>query len=225
MKGIVSMMKRYLQKIIFLCLMCGGILLVDINPAVAQVTGGAQEIKWMRVGSLHHWFSNGGAEIEYGRRSRQFLTADQIDGLNWPGQHVLNKGVNVGNALWIGATNFADPVTSKVYSNKVVCSGRLFMYLNSEIFPDQFKLIGRSAHPNVLVDNTNASDREDDDVVDEIDPNLPCDRMLVNTFHTSIGISVKRKVLHLQSNTMTIISYMSTSSRIPVLSTVILQKK
>ncbi|MBN1397332.1 MAG: hypothetical protein JXA06_04795 [Bacteroidetes bacterium] len=169
--------------------------LLMVYPSIlcAQVVG-PQEIKWVKVSSLHQWFSSGGAEIEYGRRSRQFLQSDQLDGLNWPGLYTTNKGVNVGNALWIGTTNFADPVSNKTYPYKVVCDGRLFLYLNSEIYPEQIMEIGRYDHPQVLVDDVPASDRNYDDNVDQVDPNLPCDRMVITKIHTTIGIDVTRKV-------------------------------
>lgn len=177
----------------FIALLVGVMTGIATHTAYSQVVG-PQEVKWLRVSSLHHWFSNAGVEIEYGRRSRSQLTTDQLDGLNWPGEYTLNKGVNVGKSLWIGTTNYTDPVTNTTYPYKVVSLGRLNLYINSDVFPVEFKLIGKFPHPMVLVDNTVATERELDDEVDEIDPTLPCDRMIYNKFHTSIGITVTRRV-------------------------------
>ncbi|MCX7984206.1 MAG: hypothetical protein N3A63_04825 [Bacteroidetes bacterium] len=168
-------------------------MVASVQLIEAQVQG-HQEIRWMRVSSLHHWFSNGVVEIEYGRRSRSQLTTDQLDGLNWPGEYTLNKGVNVGKSLWIGTTNFKDPVTNQTYPYKVVSLGRLNLYIDSDVFPVEFKLIGKFPHPSVIVDGVKATERDIDDVVDEYNPNLPCDRMIYNRAHTSIGITITRRV-------------------------------
>jgi hypothetical protein len=187
------MVKKYLAKTSTLALLCCAFASIGTWRAQAQVTG-PQEIKWIRVSSLHQWFSNGGAEIEYGRRSRTFLTTDQLDGLRWPGEFVNNKGVNVGKALWIGTTDFTDPVDGHTYPYKVVCAGRPEMHLNSEIWPVELTLIGRFDRPTVIVDGARASDIEYDDETDRIDPTIPSDRMIVNRINTPVGISVTRKV-------------------------------
>ncbi|HVO73671.1 MAG TPA: hypothetical protein VMT35_06585 [Ignavibacteriaceae bacterium] len=163
------------------------------HDLIAQVTG-PQEIKWIRTGELHQWFSNGGAEIEYGRRSRAFLATDQLDGLRWPGEYINNKGDNVGKALWIGTTNFTDPVNNVTYPYKVICAGRQNMNLNSEIYPVELTLVGKYERPNVFVDNSRASDIEFDDETDVIDPTIPADRMIINRVNTPIGISMTRKI-------------------------------
>jgi len=197
MKGSIHMIKKYLVKVIPLygiaILFCAfGI--TAFQQLHAQVSG-PQVIKWVRVNALHQWFSNGGAEIEYGRRSRAFLATDQLDGLRWPGEYVNNKGVNVGKSLWIGTTNFTDPTNNITYPYKVICAGRSNMNLNSEIYPEEITLVGKFERPNVLIDNVRASDIEFDDETDVIDPTIPADRMIINKFHTPVGISVTRKIL------------------------------
>lgn len=161
----------------------------------AQIQGSqSHEIKWLSVSSLEHWFSNGGAEIEYGRRGRAgFQNVDQLDGLLYPAQY-NSQDVSVGKSLWIGTTNFNDPVSQVTYPYKVVSAGRLNMFLGTEIIADELKLIGNRDHPSVFVDNARASDLDFDDEVDEIDEDLPADRMIYNTVHTSIGVSFTRKV-------------------------------
>ncbi len=161
----------------------------------AQVDGTIpQEIKWLSVGSLRSWFSNGGAEIEYGRRGRtSFETVDQLDGMSWP-QNYNDQDISVGKSMWIGTTNFDDPVSGINYPYKVICGGRLFMYLGIDIFPVYSKLVAKSDHPQVYVDNLMASRLDYDDEIDEIDPDLPADRMIEQVFHTSIGITVTRRI-------------------------------
>jgi hypothetical protein len=186
------MIKRYLSKVIIFFILCYAAGISDFRPLYAQVVG-PQEIKWIWVSSLRQWFSNGGAEIEYGRRSRTFLTTDQLDGMQWPAEYIY-QDVNVGKCLWIGTTDFLDPIDGRVYPYKVAKAGRIFMYLNTEIFPQEFLLIGRFEHPMVLVDQLHASDLDINDQTDLIDPDMEADRMIYNTIHTSIGVSVTRKV-------------------------------
>ena len=157
------------------------VLLFLVSSVRAQVEGPqAQKIKWIVVGSLQQWFSSGGAEIEYGRRGRAgFESVDQQDGLRYPA--LFNyQDVNVGKSLWIGTTNFTDPVSGVTYDEKVVCAGRLFMYLGTEIFGDKLVLYGKFPHPNIYVDVVPSSRIDYDDEVDVVDPDLPCDRMIYN---------------------------------------------
>jgi len=189
------MIKKYLSQIFILIALCFALGLFDALPIQAQVTG-PQEIKWIWVSSLRHWFSHGGAEIEYGRRGRAFLDTDQIDGLRWPAQFPFQDH-NVGESVWIGTTNFTQNVHGEdiTYPYKVVCSGRSFMFLNAEIFPEEISLIARSPRPDVFVDDNRASDLESYDEVDLVDDSIKPDRMILNKYHTTIGISVTRKVL------------------------------
>jgi hypothetical protein len=193
------MIKEYSLKAIVLAMVVGVCTMVDFQGLQAQVTG-PQEIKWLWVGSLRHWFSSASSEIEYGRRGRgPYLNTDQDDGLRWPAQYQYQDH-NVGKGLWIGTTNFADPVSGQTYTHKVICLGRPQMYTDFEVFPVEFRLIGRFSHPIVTVDNVPASDLDLNDLnlsssEDLIDPNLPADRMIYNRVNTPIGITIYRKVL------------------------------
>ncbi len=111
----------------------------------------------------------------------------------WPAQY-SNQDVNCGKSLWIGTTNFADPIDGRTFPCKVVKAGRPFMYINTEIFPAEFALIARSERPAVLVDQMSSSDLDYNDEVDQIDPNLEADRMIYNTINTTVGVTVTRKV-------------------------------
>ena len=66
-----------------------------------SVEGQIQEVKWLRVGSLHSWFSSFGSEIEVGRIS------DQLDGLRWDAQFAYSDQ-QAAKGLWIGTTNYYD---------------------------------------------------------------------------------------------------------------------
>ena len=75
----------------------------------------ADETKWISIGSLHSWYSSAGCEREIGRTLREF---DQQDGLRWPAQFNL-QDCEVAKALWIGTTNYTDPLVNQTYEYKV----------------------------------------------------------------------------------------------------------
>ncbi|NIR52186.1 fibronectin [candidate division KSB1 bacterium] len=157
----------------------------------------SQEVKWLKVGSLHGWFREDGAEPEVGRTN---LQSDQQDGLRWPAQFHGAPDNKVDNlaakALWIGTANYTDAEQygGVTYAHKVVHLGPRGWDTEREFIPIEFKLIGRFDHPQVLVDGLQGSDLQFNDKVDEIDPNLPADRMIYNVVNTSIGITMTRKV-------------------------------
>jgi hypothetical protein len=191
------MTTKYLPRTFTVILLYSVFELFGFLELRAQVHG-PQEVKWLWVGSLRHWFSNACAEIEYGRRSRSHLNTDQDDGLRWPAQY-QNQDHNVGKALWIGTTKFTDPTNGITYPYKVISLGRANMWINSVVYPEEFRLIGRFNHPTVLVDNTTATDLDANDInlgggEDEVNPNLPADRMIYNRANTPLGITIYRKV-------------------------------
>ncbi len=193
------MTTKYLPRAITVVLLYSVFELIGFQELHAQVYG-PQEVKWLWVGSLRHWFSSACAEIEYGRRGRGLhLNTDQDDGLRWPAQY-QNQDHSVGKALWIGTTNFTDPTNGLTYPYKVISLGRSNMYINSVVYPEEFRLVGRFNHPTVLVDNVIANDLDANDLnlgggEDEINPSLPADRMIYNRANTPLGITIYRKVL------------------------------
>ena len=192
------MIKKYLAKIIFVFSLSCAMGIFYFQPLQAQVFG-PQTIKWLWVGNLRQYFSSAGSEIEYGRRGRgPYLNTDQNDGLRWPAQYT-SQDHSIGKALTIGTTNFTDPTNGITYPKKVIHFGRSTMYVNTEIFPEEFHLIGRFPAPTVTVDNNSASDLDANDLDlgsgDMIDPSLPADRMIYNRVNTPVGITMYRKVL------------------------------
>ncbi|MDZ7288364.1 MAG: hypothetical protein ONB44_00335 [candidate division KSB1 bacterium] len=163
--------------------------------AWAQEYDTAAEIRWLRVGSLHNWFANAGSEVEYGRRGRACCqNTDQNDGLRWPAEFQFQDH-QVSKALWIGTTNYNDPVSGKTYQHKVISAGPRFAALRTEFMPVEFKMIGRFSSPIVVVDGVTASDNALLDVLDDTQASLGPDRLLINKTHTSIGITVTRKIM------------------------------
>jgi len=149
----------------------------------------AQELRWMYVGQLQSFFLDYGAECELTSFNNNFLT--------WPTQYGNNQYMARMKALWFGAKNFDDPVEKKIKSVKVVGAGPRYDAINQPtmIFPQSIQLIGKYNHPVVVVDQQIGSTNDLYDVLDDIDENLPCDRMIVIKFNTSMGISVTKKIM------------------------------
>jgi hypothetical protein len=146
--------------------------------------------KWMAVGSLHNWYLRSGCEPEIARR---LLVSDQIDGLRWPAQYQW-KDTQAAKALWIGAIDYYDIVADTVFPHKVVQAGPRDWDEDDEFMPQEFKLIARFDRPSVVVDGIDASYLAVYDSLDEVNPLLKADRMIVNVVNTSIGITMRRKI-------------------------------
>lgn len=151
----------------------------------------AQQIRWMRVGELQSPFSEQGSEYE-----GQFnFTGTNSNFLAWEPQYDINQNVARMKGFWIGCKNFYDPVEKRQKTVKVIGSGPKAAADPNQIFPVEIKLIAKYPAPQVLVDDANASSIAAYDRWDELDPNLPCDRMIIIRFHTSIGITVTKKIM------------------------------
>ncbi len=160
-----------------------------INISFVNVAMG-DETKWIAVGNLHDWYSSAGSEIEVGRTHQ---IPDQQDGLRWPAQYEW-QDTKAAKALWIGATDYYDPLVGQTFDYKVIHVGPRVLNEVNEIMPQEFRLIGRFDHPTVLVDGFPSSDMIHMDVVDEIAPTLAADRLLYNVVNTAIGITMTRKI-------------------------------
>ena len=147
-----------------------------------------QEERSIKVGDLQCFFYDYGTEPEL--NPNNFLT--------WPALYGDNQHTCRYKGLWLGAQNFTDPGDGlTVKSVKVIGAGpRLPVNQFTMIFPQSIRLIGRYYHPNVIVNNAmGSSNATDYDLVDDLDSELPCDRMVEIKFNTSMGVSVTKKVL------------------------------
>jgi hypothetical protein len=172
----------------------------------AQEVTGDQEIRWVSIGQLWNWFSNAGAEVEYGRRGRTCCQEeDQADQLYWEAEYTWADRC-VSKSMWIGTTNFDDPVSGEFYPYKVVPAGPRFANNNKNFLPitmdpysegaDHYGIysIGRFMHPTVMVDDIPATNLDDFDLFDYLDPTIPADRIVVNKLHSNMGVTVTRKI-------------------------------
>ncbi len=161
----------------------------------------AQSVKWLSVSDLLSPINSVAAnyEGEYGAITQ----GNYGNSFTWPAQY--GYGLNDQDMLrmegvMVGAKDYSDPVAGKILTPKVVSSGpRNDADRVNEIFPLEFKLVGKRPHPNVTVISggspADASFQTSYDQVDEYDPTMAADRMILVKFNTSLGITVTRKVM------------------------------
>ncbi len=148
--------------------------------AIAQV-----EVRTMFVGSLRSWFASTGCEIEEGRVLRQ------QDGLEWPAFYQY-QDCEAAKGFWMGGINFTDQ-NGKVWDHKIVHVGPRVAG-TTDVTPIKFYTVSKFEPPKVVVDgNVSTSGRPINNTA--VDPNLPCDRMIVNEVNTGVGLTMTRKIL------------------------------
>ena len=155
---------------------------------------GATRYKWIVVGSLQHFYHDTGNEIEHA------VYASQIWGFSWPAFY-RDRDMQAARGMWIGATDFYDPVMETTYDYKVAHNGprNVNDIEMREYMPQEIKLVARYDHPEVYVDGNegsdpmNAADAKNDDI-DEIDPAINADRIVFTEVNTSLGITFTRTV-------------------------------
>jgi len=148
------------------------------------------ETTFMAIGNLHNWYHSAGCEIEVGRT---YQIPDQQDGLRWPALYET-QDCQAAKALWIGATNYQDPIADRLYEYKVVHIGPRVLDEINEFMPVEFRMIGKFETPQVYVDGVSGSKLDFLENVTEVDPDLPVERMIYNVVNTSIGITMTRKI-------------------------------
>jgi len=203
MQNMFKLRRQTILKVLVFALFMG--LFIQTNIMAQEVTGN-QEFRWISIGSLWNWFSNAGAEVEYGRRGRTCCQeTDQADQLYWEAEYAWpDRGVS--KSMWIGTTNYDDPVSGEFYPYKVIPAGPRFANNITNFMPvtldpyntgadfDGIYSVGRFAHPTVMVDDVPATNLDDYDLVDFIDPELPADRIVVNKLNSNMGVTVTRKI-------------------------------
>ena len=160
----------------------------------AGMLAGQARYKWITIGSLQNFYYDTGTEWE------EIVYPQMQWGFTWDAFY-RDQDMQVAKGMWIGARNFYDPVMETTYAYKVVHNGpRAVVGCDStEFIPQEFKMIASINHPEVYMgtlpacDMINGNNSKDDDI-DEIDPDLPVDRLIYNRVNTSMGISFTRKI-------------------------------
>lgn len=165
-------------------------LAFELSAAPAAKAQG--DVRWLRVGNLQAYYQDYGTETETDANT-------YMGTLSWPAAYGLDNYSLRSKGLWMGCQNFKDPVTQQTYPYKVICIGPRGSdadpFFISKMSGETIRLIGRYDHPAVYVDGQNASISGIYDQLDEVDPSLIPDRMIVNTINTQMGITVTRKIM------------------------------
>ncbi|MFC1568923.1 hypothetical protein ACFL4L_01690 [bacterium] len=163
------------------------LLLFATQSVIGQ--GYSGEIKYLRMNKLHTYFSEQGTEVEEGGFSIQHAC------FSWPAEYGLIQSTLRCRAMWLGCEDYMDPRIGTELPVKVVGVGpRPDADRLNQVMETDFKLVGRFEHPLVLVDDQVATVNTIYDQLDELDENLISERMMLVKNHTSIGVTVTKKV-------------------------------
>lgn len=174
-------MRRYVNVVLVLILGVGVVWSFP-QPAHAQF-----QKKWLSGGSLHNWYYASGSEPE-----SQGFVGNQQDGLRWPAIYRY-KDSQAFKGLWIGAKNVKSASGGNTYPIRVVHAGPRVSGAN-EMFPTEFKLVSRFPLPNVTVDGV-VSEPLANMAVDEVNPDMIADQMIVSRVNTLLGLTLERRVM------------------------------
>ncbi|MBN1782553.1 hypothetical protein JW948_15560, partial [bacterium] len=168
----------------------GLIFLSQSGHIYAQALGASGELKWLRINSLHTYFSEQGSQSETGGTEETNIS------FSWPGEYGIDQYTMRSQGMWLGCRNYHEAVVDRTFDKIVVNVGlKPNEYTERPIFDAyDFRLIGKFDHPIVNVDGSLASELTYYDVLDDIDPDLPADRLLIVKNHTLIGVDVIKKV-------------------------------
>ena len=143
--------------------------------AYAQFTA-----KWLDIGTFHGTYTESGAQHEG--------NSSAADGMEWPAL-MRNSSHFRAKAFWLGTKDWTD------------ANGQNWPYFVARIgprtagadvtFPVQNLLVSRTEDTEVTVDGALSFDNVA--IVDQLEPNLPADRMVHNIHNTLIGITVDRR--------------------------------
>ena len=73
----------------------------------AQAIGASGDLKWLRVNSLHTYFSEQGAEGETGGTENNNIT------FSWPGEYGISQSTMRANGMMLGCKNYYDSKVDK----------------------------------------------------------------------------------------------------------------
>ena len=151
----------------------------------------ATDARWIKVTSLHNFYQAIGSEPE-----EEFGDEQQF-GMRWNAFYD-HQDMQAAKGMWIGTTNYADPLAGTTFNYKVAfCGPRPRPEISAnEFMPVDFGMTGKFAAPTVIVDGELASDLDWDDIVDPggFDVFQNADRVIHNVVNTSVGITMERKV-------------------------------
>ncbi|MCF7826187.1 MAG: hypothetical protein K9N29_06000 [Candidatus Marinimicrobia bacterium] len=151
----------------------------------------AADARWIKVSSLHNFYQAIGSEPE------EDFGDEQQFGMRWNAFYD-HQDMQAAKGMWIGVTNFDDPVAGTTFNYKIAyCGPRPRAEIQeNEFMPVDFGLRGKFAAPTLIVDGELASDLDWDDLVEDngYDIFQNADRLIHNKVNTSVGITMERKI-------------------------------
>ncbi|MGE5313202.1 MAG: fibronectin [Acidobacteriota bacterium] len=154
-------------------------LLASAAPVRSQVP--ETQKRYVRVGSLQSRFTAFGAERAW--------NDVYYEGLTWPSDYQYQDNAVI-ERTWIGCQNFTD-AKQQQWENYCVNFAQTFAGIS--IFPMVHKQASKIDLPIVYVDGVDVNGPYRSEI-DEIDPNLPADRVVTNVVNTSMGVTMTRKI-------------------------------
>lgn len=136
--------------------------------------------KPMAIGDLSNIYTETGGQQE-------FWKSEGL-GMEWPG--IWQRGFLRADALWIGLKNFEAP-NGNSFDRKVVHVGPRSTGFG-EMFPREFETVARFQPPEVTVNGRRTLDNTLE--VDEVNPDLPSERMIRMRVNTQTGVELEKRV-------------------------------
>ena len=147
--------------------------LLLVGPASAQF-----DPLWLDIGDLHNLYVPSGATVE-GEMNNL--------GMQWPANLRLS-GHTRSEAFWIGVKNWTD-VEGEMHEYRVYTNGP--RVVDEDFVVMEHRLVSR--WPETVVQVHGEFGGLNEQVVSDVDPELPADRMIVSRIRTALGIEVERK--------------------------------
>ena len=135
------------------------------------------QMTWLDIGEMHGHYSEVGAHPEGTTGNR---------GLEWPAI-LRHSGHYRAKSYWIGVKDWIDE-TGYDWEYRVAKNGP--RRASKDFTPITSRLVAKFEPTEVLVNGYSA--KENPVVVDEIDPDLPADRMLYQNYRSFLGIETER---------------------------------
>ena len=151
------------------------VLLVAVHPLISMAQ--SEDPLWLDIGELHNLYVPAGALHEAEMNNL---------GMQWPGNLRLS-GHTRAEGFWIGLKNWTDE-EGELHEYKVLRNGP--RTTTDEYVTMEHRLVSR--WPETVVRVQGEFGGLNEQVIDDVDPDLPADRAIISRIRTSLGIEVER---------------------------------
>ncbi len=168
--------KQFLKSLTILIL-----LLISPVMTLSQENPSVNDYKYIRVGDLQTRVSAYGSERAWNNT--------YYEGLKWPAQYPYTDNFVI-KRYWFAVKDFVDEDGEKwdTWANYIYTG-----YVDHSIFLQELKQEAKFKRPTIYVDGEDITAPYAGEV-DEINPDLPADRVVTNVINTTAGLTIRRKV-------------------------------